>query len=222
MVKLRLSLFKKYFRNILLAGLLVPLDQSAWIKTNFPFKFAPDYNFKNQKIHIVSDDDLGGYAHRFKEPIELTDSLRVFLSWQVKKFPKVKPEIPFTKKQDDYPLRVGLILGGGKPAEIPEAVKKRLPFKEQISHIVYYGPVTQKVSKKEKYCGNSPHNSYAVYCAVPSALSSQNFTFEPFADLKEVKSVKYKPKLMGLWLFADTDDSESESEITLKKIEIKY
>lgn len=200
----------------------MPLDQSAWVKTNFPFKFAPNYKFQNKTIQIISDDDLGGYAHRFKTPIDLSEAVELKLKWQVKKFPSVLPELPFKKKQDDYPLRVGLILGGGSPAKIPDAVKKRLPFKQQISHIVYYGPVTSKVSKKDKYCGNSPHNDYAVYCAVPSSLKSQEFSFKPLVDLKEVKTIKYKPKLMGLWLFADTDDSESESEIILKAIEFKY
>jgi hypothetical protein len=201
---------------------MIPLEPSAWVKTNFPFKFAPDYYFEKNQIRVVSDDDLGGYAHRLKKPIDLSENFKLNIIWEVKRFPKVLPELPFNKKQDDYPLRVGLILGGGAAANIPDAVKKKLPFKQHISNIVYYGPVTEKVSKKEIYCGDSPHNDYAVYCAVPSPLNKLEVSFSPLEDLKATKKVTYKPKLLGLWLFADTDDSESKSEIILHKIEFKY
>lgn len=210
----------KLFSKLLLGGVLIPLGPSHWTKTNFPFKFAPDYSFKNSQITIESDDDLGGYAHKLSESIPINEKSKIVVKWQVDKYPKVTPQLPFDKKNDDYPVRIGLIISGGPKAEIPKSVLKRLPFKKEISNIIYYGPIKQhKLSNY--FCGESPHNSYAVYCAVPGTKRDKEFTAFPYRDLKSVKKSKYKAEILGVWLFADTDDSESESKVTLKSIKIQ-
>lgn len=219
MEKQKSAFRNKLFKSLLLAGVVIPLDQESWVKTNFPFRFAPDYEFIKQGIQIESDDDLGGYAYKLSRPIELSQKTKVRIEWNVKKYPNVTPRKPFVKKQDDYPVRVGLILSGGVKAKIPSSVTKRLPFKQDISNIVYYGPAKSK-EKKELQCGNSPHNDYAVYCAILAPEGENKVEDQPLIRLQEVKSLNYPTKLLGIWIFADTDDSESESKVLLKKIEI--
>lgn len=199
--------------------MLIPLGSKHWEKTNFPFKWAPSYKFKKSQIKVISDDDLGGYAHKFKKEYKLTEKTRLKIAWQVKKFPKVSPRIPFVKKEDDYPIRIGLILSGGEKAKIPKSVLKKLPFKKTVSNILYYGPV--RADKPMNYfCGDSPHNAYAVYCAVPSDYKEKLFEFMPLRDLIKVKKSSYQAEILGVWLFADTDDSESKSSVILKSIEL--
>ncbi|MEC9283659.1 MAG: hypothetical protein VX642_13190 [Bdellovibrionota bacterium] len=217
MEKIKLLLSKKLW-PVLFAGLVLPLDLSQWHKTNFLFKAAPDYSSDKKSITIESDDDLGGYFYPLKTPIKIDSETKLAFSFQVKRFPKVNIKLPFDKKNDDYPVRLGLVIGGGKEAEIPSAVKSRLNLSSAISNVLYFGPAQTKETKV--FCGNSPHNDYAIYCVLPSDLTKKNFELEILEQLKKVKKINYSASLLGVWIFADTDDSESKSSVKINKIEI--
>ncbi|MAF91455.1 MAG: hypothetical protein CL674_09300 [Bdellovibrionaceae bacterium] len=217
MEKIKLSPFKKLW-PLFFAGLVLPMDLTKWHKTNFLFKAAPDYTSDKKSIFINSEDDLGGYFYRLDKEIPLSSDSKVKFQYQVQQFPKVSIKLPFDKKNDDYPVRLGLVIGGGEEADIPSAVKSRLGLSTKISNVLYFAPA--KVSEKNIFCGDSPHNNYAIYCVLPSDLSQKEFELDVLKYLKQVKNLDYSASLLGLWIFADTDDSESKSSVKINNIEI--
>ena len=218
MVKRKLKLQSKLLTALLPAGLILPLELSQWKETSFPFKSSPDFTQEGKSLRVATDDDVGGYFFPLSEPRLITDKTRVMVNIKVDKFPKVKPVIPYDKKQDDYALRIGLVVGGGPEAKLPSAVKSRLKLKYPVSNMLYLNITDAKFTGEA--CGKSPHNDYSVYCGLSSDLKGGEIHYPVLAPLKRIKKIDYQGKLLGVWLFADTDDSDSESNILIRSIKI--
>lgn len=211
---------KKLSHKILLAALVIPLDMNQWIETSFPFKWEPDFKTSNGVLTIESDDDLGGYAYVIKKE-QRSQKLNLHWQWKVDQFPKPLASFPYQKKDDDYPIRLGLLVNDfGEPMDLPSVVKKRLKKnKTQVTHYVFYVPMPKTVLK-EKRCGQSPFSDRGLICQVPTVKGKwEKNNLQPHEDFKKAFK-KEKFEFNGLWIFSDTDQTESKSKIHVKDLRL--
>ncbi|MFK8138934.1 MAG: hypothetical protein AB8E15_11275 [Bdellovibrionales bacterium] len=202
-----------------MAVMLVPMDPSEWVKTKFPFKKFPDFNF-SQSIQISNDSAVGGYFYKLPKPIEIGSLEFIQLKAQIDKFPKVKINMPFQKKQDDYAFRLGLMLSDGRNSSIPSFVQSKIGRQFPVTKMIYFQFAS--LDGEIEMCGKSPHNSFSIYCVLNTS-EGKEFLLNLNLENKALKVLKNRKKLrlVGLWLFSDTDDSGSKSNAVVRKISIK-
>lgn len=200
--------FRRLWLTRFLALTILPLEPGHWHETSFWFKKAPDFQFTKQGLSIQTEAAVGGYFYLLPQARDLGPETWLQVKIQILKQGPGPVAIPFLKQEDDYALRIGLVLAGGPPAKIPKLVAKKLPVKTAISQVLYYN--FRQQSSKEIDCGASPHNDYATYCLVSVGEGEQEIVLKPWLDLKRspVKPTMLKPELLGIWLFADTDDTK--------------
>jgi len=172
---------------------------------------------------ISTNNSAGGYAHLFPEPIEKKGKdLQVTWSWSTQVFPKINSKNLFQKDGDDFPLRIGVLLsGGGSEISVPMDLKKTLDSRNyRVSHIMFYSAA--QLDQKSPIEGKSPYSSKIAYQLIPNSDASQLTAVNPFADVKRLfkfDSEKLESlKIIGLWIFADSDNSRSSSLATLENL----
>lgn len=213
-------LFANSWAQLKEAIFYAPLQLNKWMEANHPIWAEPKFKLENGQWHIIGDDDFGGYAFILKDPN--IKARNISYSVKTLKFPKVKHRFPMPKKDDDFGIRIGVLLSDGKTEiAIPGKIKSELKKQgAKLSHIVYYGD-----SQNTKFqCGNSPHNNYSIYCLIPSTQSYKKYTHNVVLDLAAIKKLTQEQvkniKIVGFWILSDSDQSESSIEVYMK--DLKY
>ena len=211
----------KSWKSWLFAFFLVPLESSQdWHQ----------YNFKNIAPNVISHSSSG-----LKISVNQSASPLIFV------FPKaLSPQsleidavfngdlkiIPPNKSQgfkehDDFLLRVGIIIEGRDrlnwfqrqlaPSWLAD-MEKMLPNNKGIDKVYFLTSCRQKklLNKVRRHVLNTKLVEECV------AYIKQNGSF------KLKKSWSNSPKILGLWISSDGDDSQSRFEILIEKIKINY
>jgi hypothetical protein len=199
---------------------LVPFQLDQWTATNFTSK-APVFAETKQEWTISTKDSAGGYVYLLPD-VETGD---ISWEWSVQKFPSARPVFPFDKKNDDYAVRVGVLFwSGGKSLSLPSSMEKILEAKKLVvSHALLYGAVSETSS--DLRCGSSPYQDRIVYCPKPARTEITKTTVSPIRDIADALHLddveKKRLRIVGFWVFADSDNSSSESVATLRNLEIE-
>ncbi len=206
----------------------VPFVLSQWMPFNIEIKGSPEIKVVQSSLRIMTHGDAGGYAYFFNEPLRMSDGLtQMSWKWKVDQFPNTMPKVPYTKKNEDFALRVGFLFSDGK-ARIPLPGKLRREFrkrKETLSYVLFYCAVPGKALKDGgRTCGKSPfHNSIVNCMRKATAESLEEITVNPFKDIQakfKLNSRQMKRlKIVGVWLFADSDNSKSMSQADIADIQ---
>ena len=207
--------------------LYIPLDfENKWIETSIPFQGSPDFKYekKSKEMFIETDDDVGGYALILK-PDERSKGSKTSVSWKwkVTQFPTAIPSPPLKKENDDYALRIGVLIDNGqKELKLPSAVKKKLQkHQARVSHYIFYAALPAS-SLKEKRCATSAYSEQGLICHLPVTDKWSEARFFPLEDLEQwIKKPSKGAKIIGFWVFADTDNSESKSKAWLKDLKLE-
>jgi hypothetical protein len=206
------------------AFFLIPLQLSQWLPVEI--HGLPEIREAADQWLIKSDKTAGGYVYLLPKANRPTEtSMTALWKWKVSQFPNTRPSLPFDKKSDDYALRVGFLFHGPeKPLPLPTPFQKLLAEKnETVTAVLLYNAVTAPLGKG--LCGPSPYHERIVYCIQGATSDYSEVSRQPFADLKivakESRPAGEHTELIGLWVFADSDDSSSWSEGSLRDLQIK-
>ncbi len=202
----------------------LPMAIEQWTPVHLPSRELPEVESKDGEWHIVTHGGAGGYAYLLPEPgLEKDPRMKISWRWSVLKFPKTNPSVPFDKKNDDYALRVGVLIADtDENIKVPASIEKLLKAKGvKLSYVVFYNTVGSKTGASA--CGISPYNDYIVNCLKHATDREKLESASPIEDamkhfgLPEAESEKLK--IIGVWIFADSDNSNSESEAKLNRIQ---
>lgn len=209
--------------------LAIPLALTAWSGIPIGSQKLPSVAVNDGQWGITTNGNAGGYAHFFDPNTLANVPKELRWSWRVIEFPKVNPEIPFQKKTDDYALRVGALVSiPGNPIQLPQSLKKKLPANQvPPSFVVFYGAVrsTHKQEKSTDRCAPSPYNARILHCLIGAHATFENMTRSPLEDaarhLNSPDFSQAKARFIGLWIFADSDNSQSSSQALIKELSVR-
>ncbi|MGE3535700.1 MAG: DUF3047 domain-containing protein [Parachlamydiales bacterium] len=207
----------------LLSVVVFPLSFNQWTPIKVNSHDLPKISSENQEWRIVTNNSAGGYASLFKEAIPL-GKFKLAWEWRVLKYPKVNTVLPFKKENDDSALRVGLLISGdSENISIPRPLKKTLDEKNyKLTNILFYS----SENVPDEKCGISPYQKGILYCLKHSESQWKTVDTNPMTDLVKGYGISpdqaQKLKVIGLWIFADSDNSESDSESFIRKIQIEF
>ncbi len=200
-----------------MAAALIPMSLKEWSPTKIVADL-PAVTETNSTWKITSDHSAGGYFYELPK-----ENPRTVISWQwkVDTFPSVTPRKPFDKASDDYPLRVGIVLTNGDDnIRVPPGIKtKELP---KISYVAFY--VASNLPEKECACDTSAYNKYILTCQVPVGKEITRVKKQPIEETARhfhLEGEKRALKALGIWIFADSDNSKSKSDATLGRLEME-
>lgn len=201
--------------------MIIPLNLDLWIPFSFPNIPVSNFDYQqvNKSLKISSHKSASGYVYIFPDPVAINE-VQISWQWSVEKFPDIKNILPISNLSDDFALRLGLLLDDGKRSiKLPSQLEGELKKKNlNVSYVNFY----LAVPNENVPCFLSPNDSFINYCLklVNSNLKSENITSEMLAkDLNNIKSFATL-KLIGLWIFADSDNSKSTSLGTIRNIQI--
>lgn len=208
----------------LLAALAIPLSLGQWTEISVPGKKMPIAEALNGSLKLSTRDAAGGYALLFPKAYP---SLKASWSWDVAKFPVSQYGFPISKGQDDFAIRVGFLVESDRTEmRVPPAIKKQLKDRgAHLSYVVFYNSVPD--TGRAHACEMSPYNDHVVNCFLPARAQPTTVTVSPLLDLANTlngsdrKSGALGPLVLGLWVFADSDNGRTISEGTLKDLRIE-
>ena len=203
---------------------LVPMALGQW--SLVPIGKMPLPNIKEHQgvWEIATNGNAGGIAYLLPEKTRNETHAPVLSwTWNVEKFPAVRDKSPLSKDGDDYAIRVGALVSGDRAMRIPTDLAKIVePLGIMISYVVFYS-ATDRESWTNR-CAVSPYSERIITCfrSVGAKLSSQ--TEAPLKDLGNTLSLqpseRSKLGLVGVWIFADSDNSKSSSLSHLGNISV--
>lgn len=209
----------------LYAAFALPLAISQWTPVPIGSQKLPEVNSTGGECGIKTDRNAGGFACLLPESTDPSShSVRLSWEWRVSTFPKTAPKIPFEKSSDDYALRVGALLSDSEEGiKVPRRIEELLKEKGlKLSYVVFYCAVP--ALPDGPVCAISPYNDHIVNCLVGADSKYKRVAASPIDDamkyFKLPESEKRLLKVIGLWLFADSDNSHSSSDASFKKVEI--
>lgn len=213
---------QKYFKKIVLLGAFaIPMSPQKWIPTEMPSRSMPIVKADGASWTLTSKDSAGGLSYILESSI--TTDFETSFSWSVATHPKVDFNKPNLKKNDDYALRIGFLFSGGKedlkmPPKFKAALEK---LKVKVSNVLFYCSAPESISSS---CSKSPYGDQMANCLIPVGPLEKRSNFHPKVDLQKTLNLDEasirKLSLVGLWVFADSDNSESSSEGTLFHINV--
>lgn len=204
--------------------MVVPLDIGQWTPVQVNSHPMPVVTNENSTWKIVSKDGAGGYAYIFKESLSREQVTQASWDWKVTKFPNVEIKLPFLKQNDDFAVRVGFLISGGSTSiSIPRSIEKLFgTARKQISNIIFYQAIRSTKGNQET-CGESPYQKGITYCLRFADAEFKTQTIKPINDV--IKTPNPNPannlKVVGLWIFSDSDNSHSESEAHLRNLKLE-
>lgn len=217
------------FAHAVHAGVPVQLDVEKWIKVKVPFRDFPMISERADGGWVVkTEDDAGGLAALFGPRLSSDRGALPFSwTWQVKEFPSTKPVLPPDKKNDDYAIRVGFLLSDGKNSlPVPGDVGKLLERKKlKISNVLFYVAVPGGPSSREG-CGVSAYDDRIFLCYVKANGAPERVTVDVASDIARVaklpntRKLETPLKVVGSWIFADSDNSETRSWAKIENFEM--
>jgi hypothetical protein len=216
------------FRNFF-GLLLIPLGLEQWTAVPISGKAMPELRGVNQTWTLKTRGSAGGYVHFLEKPITLESGyVSISWEWMVRKFPRTRPVLPFVKSEDDYAIRIGaLISDGEKQIPVHGDFKKILEERKQtVAFVLFYCavPIEQMKFFEKSSCGSSPYHDHVANCVLPAGEPWSKNAVSPFKDamgsFQVSDSQRKKLTLIGFWIFADSDNSNSDSEAELKPISV--
>lgn len=175
--------------------------------------------------NVSTKNSAGGYAYLFPNPTTIGASgVRVSWRWQVRKFPRMTSILPFHKTNDDYALRIGILVANGSGnIRVPPSIQGLLNARQsKLSYVLFYcaKPLTQEGDS----CGKNPYNDRILNCLRPATDQSMDISVAPLEDLARTFQLSYeqaqKLQIIGVWIFADSDNTRSESDADLESIRV--
>jgi hypothetical protein len=206
--------------------IMIPMSLNEWTKVEMPSLSFPIVKEIDNGLHMSTNDSAGGYVYLLKDPIELVaekSALTLSWDWEVSGFPDSKNLR--RKNGDDYALRVGVLLGNGSsgmrlPPELNAMAKRQ---KIKISNVVFSCATSLKENSGE--CFKNPFHDSVVNCLGHASAVKQSQTIVLQRLINEQKDV-FTPgqaySLLGLWIFADSDNTDSMSQGWLGNLKINY
>ncbi|MGE4233105.1 MAG: DUF3047 domain-containing protein [Bacteriovoracia bacterium] len=201
----------------LLSVIAIPMTISQWTPIPIASKELPKLQIIGESSwELTTKQSAGGYAFLLKEPTGGNVGLR--WEWKVSKFPAP------TGKRDDYAVRVGVLLSDNESKlPVPEKFEKLLSEKKQsLSYIVFYD--ASEPDKGLNGCSISPQSARIANCFISVSAEKSKVLVSPIEDatlrFNLSASDRTKLKVVGVWVFGDSDDSESESKAFIEKIEL--
>lgn len=163
----------------------------------------------------------GGYAYLFseKERRRLTDA-NLLWSWSVEEFPQTKAASPLEKATDDYALRVGLLVRGDGEVQVPPTLQEAARKCGGVSYVLFYSATHKRDLVNQ--CFKNPFNERVVDCLKFADGKQSGVKSSPLSDLSRALSLPSdtlsKLEVIGVWIFADSDNSKSKSKAHLYKL----
>lgn len=205
-----------------LHSLLIPLSLEQWTPVPINSGPLPQISSAKNEWTIETNKTAGGYVYLLPEKISLA-STRINWDWKVLKYPEVKVSIPFQRKNDDFAIRLGVLVEGTKSViDIPKSMSNSLDSKKyKLSYIVFYSAAQEGGEQ----CDRSPYQNHILYSLKQGSSEWSGVSASPSADLSrqfhlsdsEIKNLK----IIGVWLFADSDNSKSQSQGFIRNIRIE-
>lgn len=207
----------------LLSVFVLPLGLDQWTPIKVNSHDLPNVIVEKQEWRIATNNSAGGYASLFKKAVPL-GKCKLSWEWKVLKYPKVDIALPFEKKNDDSALRVGLLLSGDvENIKVPNPLKTTLDERNyKLTNILFYS----SGNLPDEKCGISPYQKGILYCLKHSESQWKTVDTNPMTDLVKAYGISsdqvQKLKVIGLWIFADSDNSVSDSESFIRKIQVEF
>lgn len=202
-----------------------PLAISQWTPVPIGSQRLPEVRSTDGAWVVKTDGNAGGFAFILPTPMDPSShSVRLSWEWRVSTFPKTTPKIPFEKSSDDYAIRVGALLSDSEedikvPRQIEELLKDK---KQKLSYVVFYCAVPSLPAGP--VCAISPYNDHIVNCLVRAESKYTRVAASPIEDamkyFKLPESERGLLKIIGVWMFADSDNSHSSSDANLRAVEV--
>ena len=206
------------------AWIALPLILNQWVPVPIGSQPLPQVESLGGGWRIQTQGNAGGWAFLLPQPIG--PQAKLAWEWKVAQFPSAQTQFPFEKGSDDYAIRVGALLtNGSDEIRAPQAMKKLLQDHQvKLSYVVFYS-ATRSAPPTEKRCGLSPYSDQIVYCLIevgPQVSKSQVQPIEEAIQAFKLPSTqRAKLKLLGLWLFADSDNTKSSSKAELSGLKVE-
>ena len=209
--------------NILFSVVAVPLALSQWTPIPINSMTLPKFESAEKTWKITTKENAGGMAWVFPKR-EHFDNPAIYWTWKVEQFPEVSTYSPLRKKGDDYALRVGTLISGDKEMDLPpELAKVAQKFSLKLSYIVFYLATDRK--EWEGRCEPNPFSDRVLNCFRITGKKFTDRTERPLQDLSKAlnlsPTVQSKLSVAGLWVFADSDNSKSQSVSYLKDLKVE-
>jgi hypothetical protein len=211
------------------AVLFIPMTLAEWTKVPIQSRTFPDIKNANDSQIYQTKGSAGGLAYFFRPPLLQNGKIPTLSwTWVVKKHPASHPTFPLDKDNDDYALRVGAVLSNSKDEiKVPSSMVSLLKAaKDHVSYVIFYcatrasndaEPIKQK-------CGISPYNDHIMNCLMPVSQMSTPVRTHPVEDAANLwhfpDEVRKSVKMIGIWTFADSDNTHSESEAEITKLKV--
>ena len=215
---------KQRLSEIALFFMVVPFNIGQWTPVHVNTHPMPVVTEEKSTWKIVSRDGAGGYAFIFKEAFDKDQLIQASWDWKVTRFPNVEIRLPFSKQNDDFALRVGFLISGGSTSiTIPDSIEKLFGTeKKKISNIIFYQAIRSTKGNQEA-CGESPYQKGITYCLRFANTEFETLKVKPTSDLikNQKPNLPNNLKVVGLWIFSDSDNSHSESEAYLKNLKME-
>ena len=209
----------------MLGVFVVPMAINQWTAVPIGSQRIPDLIANEKEWRVKTEGNAGGFAYLTPQSTDSASRLvQVHWDWRVETFPRAAPKIPFEKSTDDYALRVGVLLSDGEErVNVPRNIKDLLKAKDlNLSYVVFYCAVASVPNGQA--CAISPYNDHIVNCLVGADSKYRRIEEFPVEDaikyfkLSENEGKRLRP--IGLWIFADSDNSRSSSVAGLRALEV--
>lgn len=213
-----------------LGVMMLPLGLEHWTAMPISGRALPEFKVVSQAWNIRTRGSAGGYVQFLEEALlSRAGNLALSWDWKVTRFPKTRPNFPFEKSDDDFAIRVGVLISDGEeqipvPGEFKKVLMER---KQRVAFVVFYCAISKELMKGalKPSCGTSPYHDHVVNCLLPSQgdwLTNVVFPIKDAIDsLKIPEARRKKLKVIGFWVFADSDNTESDSMGELRSISVK-
>lgn len=215
----------KWTSNRLNSVVFAPFILSQWMPFALEFEGKPNVQVVRDELRIETKEAAGGFAYLLPQAISLTETnVKFSWKWKVKQFPNVRPKPPFKKENEDFALRVGLLVSdGSSQIPLPRKLKKEIKKRNQaLSYVLFYCASQDQ----ETACGRSPFHQNVLNCLRPAQGEMESMESRPLADLKEAYALSQNQlkrlKVFGIWLFADSDNSESKTFASVSQLQIHH
>lgn len=184
----------------------------------------PLFQPENGGWKIETAATAGGYAYLFpeKERKRLTET-NLLWTWSIAQFPVTKAASPLDKAADDYALRVGLLVRGDGEVQMPpnlQEASRRIGG--NISYVLFYSATDRRDWADQ--CFRNPYNDRVVDCLKLADRKRSDIRPLPFSDLSKALSlpneILSKLEVVGVWIFADSDNSKTRSKAHLYQLSV--
>ena len=203
----------------------MPMNLLDWIQVNLPSKEIPIVTAVDGGFRLTTRHSAGGFAYLLQNPIEVTDEMKLSWQWMISRFPSTIISKAVDKNNDDYALRVGVLFSDGKRTmTMPPSLKDQLSKNgRNLSYVVFYCATPE--SEPVPTCIQNPFSSNVLNCLKRAGTTKKQESVFPGLDLKRSMALSGQEtsqlKIIGLWLFADSDNAASESDAWVSQLELR-